>query len=99
MAYTTLPPAPCAGRPPSTRLHARVQDRTSRPGDDKASFRALGYGVLSAGLESTPSQQGLRWGAGVQNLADRRYVRALTGADNVWQGPRRSVQAWVESAL
>jgi hypothetical protein len=35
----------------------------------------------------------------VQNLADRRYVRALTGADNVWQGPRRSVQVWVESSL
>jgi outer membrane receptor protein involved in Fe transport len=83
----------------SLQTWARLQGATSRPGDDKASFRAPGYGVLSAGLESTPSQQGLRWGASVQNLADRRYVRALTGADNVWQGPTRSVQVWVESAL
>ena len=90
-----------ASLPVATSLHtwARLQAATSRPGDDKASFRAPGYGVLSAGLESTPSQQGLRWGASVQNLADRRYVRALTGADNVWQGPRRSLQVWVESAL
>ncbi len=90
-----------ASLPVATSLHtwARLQAATSRPGDDKASFRAPGYGVLSAGLESTPSQQGLRWGASVHNLADRRYVRALTGADNVWQGPRRSVQVWVESAL
>ncbi len=90
-----------ASLPVATSLQtwARLQGATIRPGDDKASFNAPGYGVLSAGLESTPSAQGLRWGASVQNLADRRYVRALTGADNVWQGPRRSVQVWVESAL
>ena len=38
-----------------------------------------------------------RWGAHIHNLADRRYARTLTAADNVWQGPRRQTRVWVEA--
>lgn len=39
---------------------------------------------------------GLAWGLALENAADRRYVRALTSAENIWQGTRRRVHAWVE---
>lgn len=70
----------------------RLQGAASRPGDDKASFRAPGYGVWSIGLSSTQAIDtiGWHWQASVHNMLDRRYVRALSGADNVWQGARRS---------
>lgn len=78
---------------------ARLQASTARPGDDKNSFSAPGYGVVSLGLQSDRTVNALRWGASIENLGDVRYVRALTGADNVWQGPRRSLQVWVELPL
>ena len=78
---------------------ARLQATTQRPGNDKASFSAPGYGVVSIGLKPNPSSRGLNWGATIENLGDVRYVRALTGADNVWQGARRSLQVWVELPL
>ena len=78
---------------------ARLQAATSRPGDDKASFRSPGYGVVSLGLASSNPINGLSWGASLQNVADKRYIRSLTGADNVWQGPRRSLQVWVDNAF
>ena len=78
---------------------ARWQGATSRPGDDKASFRSPGYGILGLGLEAAATPGGTRWGTNIQNLADKRYVRSLTGADNVWQGPRRSLQVWADTAF
>ena len=79
---------------------AGAQGAGSRPGDDNESFSAPGYVVMSLGLQSSPADgKSLRWGASVQNLADITYVRALTGADNVWQGPRRSLQVWVDLPL
>jgi outer membrane receptor protein involved in Fe transport len=78
---------------------ARWQGATSRPGDDKASFRSPGYGILGVGLEAAATPGGTRWGTNIQNLADKRYVRSLTGADNVWQGPRRSLQVWADTAF
>ncbi len=62
---------------------ARLQAAASLPGVDVASFRSPGYGVLGVDLESDVSATGSRWGVSVQNLADKRYVRGLTGADNV----------------
>lgn len=90
---------------------ARIQGASSRPGDDKASFRSPGYAVLSLGIASAPvdsvsgsasggaASASTTWGASVNNVADKRYVRSLTGADNVWQGPRRSLQVWVDTAF
>lgn len=72
---------------------ARLQGAGSRPGDDKASFRAPGYGVVNVGLESKASGP-LQWGLQIENLNNRSYVRALTGADNVWQGPKRGLNVW-----
>ena len=86
--------------PGAVQAWASVLGAGSRPGDDKNSFSAPGYGVTNLGLYSSPSDgKSLRWGASVQNLADIRYVRALTGADNVWQGPRRSLQVWLDLSL
>ena len=86
--------------PGGLQAWASVQGAGSRPGDDKNSFSAPGYGVVSLGLQSNLSDgKSLRWGASVQNLADISYVRALTGADNVWQGPRRTLQVWVDLPL
>lgn len=71
----------------------RLQGAANRPGDDKRSFRAPVYGVWSLGLSSAQSSDkaGWHWQGSLDNLFDRRYVRALSGADNVWQGPRRSL--------
>lgn len=79
---------------PQWQPWASVQFMSRRPGDDKGSFYAPGYSVLNLGVKSQQSQ-GLQWGVGLDNVFDRRYVRALTGADNVWQGPRRKLSAWV----
>jgi iron complex outermembrane recepter protein len=74
---------------------ASVQATSSRAGDDKASFNAPGYGVLNLGVKSQQNPK-LQWGMTLDNALDRRYVRALTGADNVWQRPRRKVSVWME---
>ena len=73
----------------------RLQGAGSRPGDDKASFRAPGYGVVSVGVQ-TKGAGPFNWGAQIDNIANRSYVRALTGADNVWQGPKRGVSVWLD---
>ena len=75
-----------------------TQFAASRPGNDRADFRAPGYAVLSLGLNGHLGTT-LRWSLRLDNAADRRYVRALTGADNVWQGERRRLTAWVEGAF
>jgi len=77
---------------------ARLQGAGSLAGDSRASFSAPGYGV-SALSWSPNAQDGFRWGARIDNALDKRYVRALTGADNVWQGERRKLVVWLESAL
>ena len=77
---------------------ARVQASSSLPGDDKASFRAPGYGVLDIGLQSKLSGA-VQWGLQIGNVANRSYVRAMTGDDNVWQGPKRNVSLWVNWAI
>lgn len=76
---------------------ARVIFAASRPGDDVASFKAPGYGILNLSLRS-PSIGTIRWGLEVNNALDKRYVRAISGADNVWQGNRRTLRGWVELA-
>lgn len=74
---------------------ARVQAASSLPGDDKASFRAPGYGLLDIGLQSKLTGS-LQWGVQVSNVTNRSYVRAMTSADNVWQGPKRNVSVWLD---
>lgn len=76
---------------------ARVIFAASRPGDDVASFKAPGYGILNLSLRS-PSIGAFRWGLEVNNALDKSYVRAISGADNVWQGSRRTLRGWVELA-
>ncbi len=68
------------------------------PGDDRATFRAPGYAVLNMGV-SGRIDTATRWAVQVDNAADRRYVRALTGPDNVWQGERRRLRLWLETAV
>ena len=77
---------------------ARVQGAGTRAGDSHASFSAPGYGVLGLGWASG-ARDGFRWGTRIDNALDKRYVRALTGADNVWQGERRRLVLWMESTL
>jgi outer membrane receptor protein involved in Fe transport len=73
----------------------RVVAASHRPGDAGASFRAPGFGVVDVGVRGQAAH-GLAWGLALENAADRRYVRALTSAENIWQGTRRRVHAWVE---
>ena len=80
------------------RWTAQVRGAASLPGDTQRSFRAPGYAVWNFGWEA-PTADTLRWGARVENAFDRRYVRALTGADNVWQGERRKFRVWMEAVL
>ena len=82
-----------AGQPLQAWL--RLQGAGSRPGDDKASFRAPGYGVVDVGVQ-TKGARHFNLGAQIDNIANRSYVRALTGADNVWQGPKRGVSVWLD---
>ena len=92
-------PVPAALGLPSTQAWLRLTGSSSRPGDARASFRAPGWGVIDAGLQGQwPGQQKLHWGLQITNLTDRRYVRALTGPDNVWQGPERRLQLWIDMA-
>ena len=81
-------------------IHA--QGASSLAGDAVGSFRASGYVVYGLRWQAparanTPNA--LQWGMRADNLLDRRYVRALTGADNVWQGERRKLAVWAELAL
>lgn len=73
----------------------RVVAASHRPGDAGAGFRAPGFGVVDVGVRGQAAH-GLAWGLALENAADRRYVRALTSAENIWQGTRRRVHAWVE---
>lgn len=60
----------------------------NRPGNGTNSFVAPGYVRWDAGVEGTVSPR-VRWAFTAENLLDKRYVQALSAANNVWQGPRR----------
>ena len=85
---------------PALQTWLGIQYSGDRPGDAKASFYAPGYAVWNLGLQSPggTSEQAWHWGVEVRNLADLRYVRGLTAADNVWQGERRQVYAFARRA-
>lgn len=83
---------------PSVEASAILQAARSRPGDGKPSFRAPGYAVVNLGVVANAGSR-IRWGIELLNAFDRRYVRALTGADNVWQGSRREARLWFEASL
>lgn len=74
---------------------ARVIFASSRPGDDAASFKAPGYGILNLSV-AAPSTGAVRWGLALNNALDKSYIRAISSADNVWQGSRRTLRAWLE---
>lgn len=74
---------------------ARVIFASSRPGDDKASFKAPGYGILNLSV-AAPASGSVRWGLALSNALDKSYVRAISSADNVWQGSRRTFKVWLE---
>lgn len=80
---------------PTTDISARLHWSASRPGNDRASFRTPGYGVLGVGVSHQLSR-GTRLGLDIGNLFDRRYARGVNGADAVWQGPRRRLWLWIE---
>lgn len=63
-----------------------------RPGDSTGSFFAPGAAVWHLSVSgSVAGNSDGQWSAGLINLFDRRYVRALSAADNVWQGERRKL--------
>lgn len=70
----------------------------ARWGDAYDSFKVPGYarvdlgGRLALGKGSEPALK-------VRNLADRRYVEYLNGADNVYQGERRNVSLTLRHAF
>jgi hypothetical protein len=53
---------------------------------------------LDIGLQSKLAGH-MQWGVQVGNLLNRSYVRAMTGADNVWQGPKRNIRLWTEWSM
>jgi iron complex outermembrane recepter protein len=65
-----------------------------RAGDAENSFSAPGYAALDAGARYR-IDAGTTLALEVGNVADRRYVAALTGADDVYQGERRRLVASV----
>ena len=71
-------------------------------GDAKESFSAPGYVVYGARWQvptfANPAKS-TQWGIRLDNLLDKSYVRALSGADNVWQGQRRKLTIWADVAL
>ncbi|NMM28290.1 MAG: TonB-dependent receptor [Glaciimonas sp.] len=86
------------------RLHWRVSSNWllwgavagvgQRAGDPKNTFTAPGYATLSAGARyRIDLKTSLALEAG--NLADKRYVEALSAADSVYQGERRRISATV----
>ena len=71
-------------------------------GDAKESFSAPGYVVYGARWQAPTSvnpAKSTQWGIRLDNLLDKSYVRALTGADNVWQGQRHKLTVWANVAL
>ena len=80
----------------------QAQGASSLAGDARESFRAPGYAVYGARWQAPPTANfgnALQWGVRLDNAFDRRYVRALSGADNVWQGQRRKLALWADIAL
>ena len=80
----------------------QAQGASSLAGDAKESFRAPGYVVYGARWQAPQTANAakpLQWGIRLDNLLDKSYVRALTGADNVWQGQRRKLTIWADFAL
>lgn len=80
----------------------RMHDRTTvdlkmivtgaRPGDSAGSFFAPGAAVWNLNVSGTVAGgSAAQWSIGLVNLFDRRYVRAIGAADNVWQGERRKL--------
>ncbi len=71
----------------------------TRPGDSAGSFFAPGTAVwhlnISGKLAGDPAAQ---WSIGLRNLFDKRYIRAISAADYVWQGePRKLTLTWQQS--
>lgn len=81
------------------RWTAQIVGAASLPGDTAASFRSPGWGVWNLAWESPQRSKQLQWGVRLDNVFDRRYVRGLTGADNVWQGERRKFALWAAMPL
>ncbi len=64
----------------------------ARPGDSKGSFFAPGAAVWHLNVSGTVAGGSTaQWSIGLVNLFDRRYIRAISAADNVWQGERRKL--------
>lgn len=63
-----------------------------RAGDPENTFTAPGYATLSAGATYRIDRK-TSVALDVGNLADKRYVEALSANDNVYQGERRHVTA------
>lgn len=69
------------------------QASSYRPANDINSIQAPGYAVWNLGFKHPMVHEKGEWSFSVDNVLDRRYVRGLTGLDNVWQGSRRVVRA------
>jgi len=71
-----------------------LQGSSDRPADDVNSVAAPSYAIWNLGFKHPMREINGEWGFGINNVLDRSYVRALTGVDNVWQGPRRNARVW-----
>ncbi len=86
-------------------LALQAQGAGKLAGDATESFSAPGYVMYGARWQApasaSPANSGksIQWGIRLDNLLDKSYVRALTGADNVWQGQRRKLTVWADVAL
>lgn len=79
---------------PSWLLWGALAGVGQRAGDPENTFTAPGYATVSAGVQYRID---LKTSASLEvgNLADKRYVEALSADDNVYQGERRHITATI----
>lgn len=84
----------------SPTLDLKMVATGARPGDSVGSFFAPGAAVwhfnVAGNVEGNAAAQ---WSIGLANLFDRRYIRAISAADYVWQGERRKLTVTWQHAL
>ena len=68
-----------------------------RPADGTGSLYAPGFVRWDAGASLQYSNW--HWNVAIENAFDKRYVQAISAADNVWQGSRRRVTLGMRVSL
>ena len=68
-----------------------------RPADAAGSLYAPGFVRWDAG--ASLQHGNWHWSMAIENALDKRYVQAISAADNVWQGPRRRLALGMRVSL